>query len=307
MKKWKTPLRIVSGLAFVILVPLLVRSCLLSEGSWVTCRITTPEGEIRLRVYPDKAPVTAANFLRYVEAGLYSGTTFFRVVTPGNQPRDKIRIEVIQGGGVDEKKCFPPIAHETTKMTGLKHKDGTVSMARAEPGTASCSFFICIGRQPELDFGGRRNPDGQGFAAFGKVVKGMDVVRRIHGMDQEGQFLKKPIAITSLIRMMKPSEIPGNTGRGSWRTGGIGVIIEQIRFSLRRMTFKHVATLILVLGLLGWMAWRGHARRWARIESPVWEGSSWAAGRETAPWLRALALVVFLLAAALFAIMLIGM
>jgi peptidyl-prolyl cis-trans isomerase A (cyclophilin A) len=201
MKKLKMVLLIVSVLAFVILVTLPVRSCLSSKGKWVACRIETAAGGIVIRVYPDQAPVTAANFLRYVEAGLFNGTTFFRVVTPGNQPNSKFKIEVIQGGDVDEKKCFPPIALETTKTTGMRHKDGTVSMARAEPATATCNFFICIGDQPELDFNGRRNPDGQGFAAFGQVVSGMDVVRKIQGLDQENQFLKKPVLIRAIVRL----------------------------------------------------------------------------------------------------------
>ena len=187
----------------MITVPLGVRTCLLSEGRGVTCRISTAAGEIGLRLYPQRAPVTVANFLRYVEAGLYNGATFFRVVTPGNQPDNKVRIEVIQGGEVAEAKCFPPIVHETTEMTGLKHLDGTVSMARDAPGTASCSFFICIGDQPELDFGGRRNPDGQGFAAFGRVLSGMDVVRRIQRMEADRQTLKRPVAIMSITRLEK--------------------------------------------------------------------------------------------------------
>jgi peptidyl-prolyl cis-trans isomerase A (cyclophilin A) len=122
------------------------------------------------------------------------------VLTPDNQPDNDFKIEVIQGGNVADEKCFLPIAHETTKMTGLRHLDGTVSMARAEPGTASCSFFICVGDQPELDWGGRRNPDGQGFAAFGRMVAGMDVVRRIQAMEKEKQYLKKPLAIISIRR-----------------------------------------------------------------------------------------------------------
>ncbi len=197
----KRSLLLLASLAFLIGVPLAVRSCLLVEGDWTACRISTREGEIQVRVYPRKAPVTAGNFLRYVEAGLYDGTAFFRVVTPENQPRDPVRIEVIQGGDVDEKKCFPPIAHETTAMTGLKHRDGTVSMARDKPGTATSSFFICVGDQPELDFGGRRNPDGQGFAAFGRVVKGMEVVRRIQRQPADGQTLKRPVQILSISRV----------------------------------------------------------------------------------------------------------
>jgi peptidyl-prolyl cis-trans isomerase A (cyclophilin A) len=202
VKTMKKVLLIISSLAFVILVLPGEGTCLFSAPDGIICRLTTAQGEILVRVYPDKAPVTAANFLRYVEAGLYDGSSFFRVVTPDNQPNDKVRIEVIQGGDVADDKCFPPIIHETTKMTGLRHLDGTVSMARAEPGTATCSFFICVGDQPELDFGGRRNPDGQGFAAFGRVVQGMDVVRRIQKLDQEKQLLKNPVAIISLKKLL---------------------------------------------------------------------------------------------------------
>ncbi|MCU0277156.1 MAG: peptidylprolyl isomerase [Acidobacteria bacterium] len=188
-------------LAFIILVSFTVRSDPPPEGDGIICRITTNAGEIEIRVYPQLAPVTAANFLRYVEAGLYDGTTFFRVVTPDNQPNDKIRIEVIQGGDVAEEKCFPAIAHETTAQTGLKHVDGAVSMARAEPGTASSSFFICVNDQPELDFGGRRNPDGQGFAAFGRVTRGMEVVRRIQRLAADGQALMRPVPIRTISRV----------------------------------------------------------------------------------------------------------
>ena len=98
-------------------------------------------------------------------------------------------------------KGFPAIDHETTEMTGLRHLDGTVSMARSKPGSATSSFFICIGPQPELDFGGRRNPDGQGFAAFGRVVGGMDVVRTIHALPSKGQQLDPPIKILTVRRI----------------------------------------------------------------------------------------------------------
>ena len=191
----------VFALAFIVLALPGERTRPASEPAGVTCRMVTGEGEILIRVYPETAPLTAANFLRYVAAGLYDGTSFFRVVTPDNQPGDKVRIEVIQGGDVAGEKCFPAIAHETTALTGLKHEDGVISMARAEPGTATSSFFICVNDQPELDFGGRRNPDGQGFAAFGRVVKGMDVVRRIQKLDQEKQLLKKPVTIISLAKL----------------------------------------------------------------------------------------------------------
>jgi peptidyl-prolyl cis-trans isomerase A (cyclophilin A) len=163
--------------------------------------IRTELGEILIEVYPDKAPTTAANFLRYVDAGLYDGTVFHRTVTLSNQPKDQVKIEVIQAALLPADKTFPPIAHETTAASGLRHKDGTVSMARSAPGSATSSFFICINDQPELDFGGRRNPDGQGFAAFGQVLAGMDVVRKIHAQPAEGQTLKAPVKIISAVRV----------------------------------------------------------------------------------------------------------
>ncbi|MCK7482451.1 MAG: peptidylprolyl isomerase [Candidatus Moduliflexus flocculans] len=156
-----------------------------------------------------RAPVTAANFLRYVDAGLYDDSTFHRTVTRTNQPRDAVRIEVIQGGQIDEAKEFPPIVHETTLATGLRHFDGTISMARSKPGSATSSFF-CVGDQPELDFGGRRNPDGQGFAVFGRVVEGLDVVRTIHGLPAEGQQLMPAVRILSVRRLETVKKFPRN-------------------------------------------------------------------------------------------------
>jgi peptidyl-prolyl cis-trans isomerase A (cyclophilin A) len=117
-----------------------------------------------------------------------------------NQPVSPVKIEVVQGGDVAEEKCFPPIAHETTALTGLRHVDGAISMARLAPGTATSSFFFCVGDQPELDFGGHRNPDGQGFAAFGRVVAGMDVARKIHQIPCESQYLTTPVKILSITR-----------------------------------------------------------------------------------------------------------
>jgi peptidyl-prolyl cis-trans isomerase A (cyclophilin A) len=122
------------------------------------------------------------------------------MVTLQNQPNDSIKIEVIQGGLYEDNhpQALPPIAHETTNQTGVLHTDGVISMARMEPGTATCEFFICIGDQPALDYGGKRNPDGQGFAAFGKVVKGMDVVKEIHQTDAPDQWLEDGVKILSV-------------------------------------------------------------------------------------------------------------
>ena len=175
--------------------------------------IRTDQGDMLVEVDVVRAPVTAANFLRYVDARLYDGSTFHRTVTKDNQPDNAVRIEVIQGGQLGGDKEFPPIAHETTAATGLRHLDGTISMARGKPGTAASSFFICVNDQPELDFGGRRNPDGQGFAAFGRVVKGMEVVRAIQALAARGQQLAPPVRIISVRRADAPSkDIPRNQG-----------------------------------------------------------------------------------------------
>ncbi len=166
-----------------------------------TCNIKTSLGDITIELYPKKAPITVANFLKYVDAHLYENTTFFRSVTLNNQPKDSVKIEVIQGGEVDSTKVFAAIPLERTFKTGLLHKNGTISMARDNPDSATCSFFICINDQPSLDFGGKRNKDGQGFAAFGKVTKGMDVVRKIQQLAPNNeQYFKPPVLILSITR-----------------------------------------------------------------------------------------------------------
>jgi peptidyl-prolyl cis-trans isomerase A (cyclophilin A) len=167
--------------------------------------ISTSFGDIEVEVFRGRAPITSENFLRYVDDGLYDETTFFRTVIVENQPSSEVKIEVIQGGTMPRDRgypsTYPPIEHETTETSGLRHVDGAVSMARMGPGTATSSFFICIGDQPELDYGGRRNPDGQGFAVFGCVTEGMDVVREIHKQPHEGQRLDPPIAIITTRRV----------------------------------------------------------------------------------------------------------
>jgi len=168
--------------------------------------VSTEVGDITIEVFQDDAPVTSSNFLKYVDAGKYNRQTcFYRVVRLDNQPDKPIKIEVIQGGfyedSIIEKNQFSPIKHETTKETGILHKGGVISMARMEPGSASSEFFICINDQPELDFDGKRNPDGQGFAAFGKVVNGMDVVRKIQQLKDNNQYLLKPVKIKLVKRI----------------------------------------------------------------------------------------------------------
>jgi peptidyl-prolyl cis-trans isomerase A (cyclophilin A) len=168
----------------------------------VSILIQTDRGDIEVELDSAKAPITVGNFLRYVDGKFYDGGRFHRTVKPDNQPVSKVKIEVIQAG-IDPsrvKEEFPPIKLERTRDTSLRHKDGTLSMARNGPDTATSDFFICIGDQPELDFGGKRNPDGQGFAAFGRVVKGMDVVRKSQSAPAEGQDLKPPIKILKVTR-----------------------------------------------------------------------------------------------------------
>jgi peptidyl-prolyl cis-trans isomerase A (cyclophilin A) len=163
-------------------------------------RLETDKGNIELEVDGIHAPVSTQNFLKYVTKNLYSGGSFFRTVTMANQPDNQIKIEVIQAGPEKQNEnAFPPIALEKTSVTGIHHFNGTLSMARNGPDTATSNFFICIHDQPELDFGGKRNPDGQGFAAFGHVTSGMDIVDLIQTSPAQGQTLTPPIQIKHAV------------------------------------------------------------------------------------------------------------
>lgn len=165
--------------------------------------IETTMGDIEVELDTKAAPVTVRNFLHYVEERFYNNGRFFRAVTLANQPDDKVKIQVIQveADQARAKEFAPPIPLERTSATGLRHLDGTLSMARAGPDTAQDSFSICVGDQPELDFGGKRNPDGQGFAAFGRVIRGMEVVRKIQAGPAEGQQLRPPVLIQRAVRL----------------------------------------------------------------------------------------------------------
>jgi peptidyl-prolyl cis-trans isomerase A (cyclophilin A) len=146
----------------------------------------TDAGSFVVEVYADRAPASSASFLAYVDQGLYEGAAFYRTVRKDNDKGSPV-IEVVQGGLLDEGRELPPVPHESSLFTGLLHTDATISLARAEPGTGGgAAFFICIGDQPGLDYGAIRNPDGLGFAVFGKVIEGMDVIRAIHKMDANG-------------------------------------------------------------------------------------------------------------------------
>jgi peptidyl-prolyl cis-trans isomerase A (cyclophilin A) len=191
-----------SFISLLILMLCLAGFCRAADENPVVL-IKTDLGNIKVEIFAEKAPITATNFLRYVDAGLFKGASFYRVVRLDNQPNNTIKIEVIQGGlgFSDEERPFPPIEHETTVKTGILHKDGVISMARSAPGSATSEIFICLGDQPELDFGGKRNPDGQGFAAFGRVIEGMEVVRKIQQQPDDSQMLKEPVTIDNIERV----------------------------------------------------------------------------------------------------------
>ena len=187
----------------IIYLSIALSICLIScKPAGPVIIISTTMGDIELELYPEQAPITVANFIAYIDSGLFEGGSFYRTVTMDNQPDNDIKIEVIQGGrsGMLSRAGIEPIVHETTEVTGIKHLDGTISMARSDPGTASSEFFICINDQPSLDFGGMRNPDGQGFAAFGQIISGMDVVRAIQKTEVKGQFLANVVKINNIVR-----------------------------------------------------------------------------------------------------------
>ncbi|WP_337187515.1 peptidylprolyl isomerase [Phenylobacterium sp.] len=175
-------------------------------------RIETAHGAIVVELYRDKAPVTVANYLRYVDRGLFNGATFYRASRPpGYTATD---YGSIQGGlQNDPAKVLPPIAHEPTTRTGLKHGDGTISMGRHAPGTAQADWFITLGDMSYLD-ADPKNPRGApGFAAFGQVVEGLDVVKTIIALPvdpnrgegaMKGEMLVRPVRITRISRAAAP-------------------------------------------------------------------------------------------------------
>jgi peptidyl-prolyl cis-trans isomerase A (cyclophilin A) len=151
-----------------------------------------------------EAPVSSAYFLADVDAGTLDGSSIFRIVNVDNQPANHpAKIEVIQMGlRENDPSIVPTIAHESTNMTGLRHKRGAVSLARFAPGAVYHSFFVCMRDEPCLDAGGARNPDGLGFATFGYVSEGFEELQRIfkeHGFGVE--YLGKPIRLRTLRRI----------------------------------------------------------------------------------------------------------
>ena len=164
--------------------------------------IETELGSIEADLDSARAPITVTNILRYIDGKLFDGARFFRAVRMDNQPGDSVKIEVIQLSISRENAArgFPPIPLERTNVTGIRHLDGTLSMARSGPDTGTSSFSIVINEQPEMDFGGKRQPDGQGFAAFGRVTKGMDVVKKIQSQPFNAQRLVTPVQVVRITR-----------------------------------------------------------------------------------------------------------
>ncbi|MGZ2369422.1 peptidylprolyl isomerase [Ancylomarina sp. YFZ004] len=183
---------------------LLLSCCLFacSKPEYPIVEIETILGSIELEIYENKAPITAKHFSSNVDNQVFDKACFYRVVHMDNQEGRDIKIEVIQGGLFHDSivDIMPTIKHESTNKTGILHLDGVISMARNKPGTACTEFFICVGDQPHLDAGGLRNSDNEGFAAFGRVIKGMDVVRKIQKQREENQMLIERIPISVMNR-----------------------------------------------------------------------------------------------------------
>jgi len=190
----------------VLAVALLLQS---ANTPSVRVILDTDLGSITVEVDVARAPITAANFLKYVDDGFYDGGRFHRAVRPATERRTDVPIQVVQAGINPARRAdaFPAIPLERTRATGLTHADGVISMARGGPDSARSDFFLCIGDQPDLDFGGRRNADGQGFAAFGRVVDGMDVVKRIQtaAVRPGTETLDPPITILKARRAGSPA------------------------------------------------------------------------------------------------------
>ena len=179
----------------------------MAQDGTVRVAVKTAKGVITLQLEAAKAPITVKNFLRYVDARLYDKSSFYRASHVSNAPDHGL----VEGGlRGDPKKVLKPIAHESTAKTGLTHKDGTVSMARRNPGTATADFFIVVGDQPGFDADPSGAGDKDGFAAFGQVIDGMDVVHAIFdgkvsptaGVGaMKGEMLSPPVTIVSIRRI----------------------------------------------------------------------------------------------------------
>ncbi len=180
-------------------------SCTPTKYKESTVKIETNFGDIIVELYPEKAPETVKTFLSYVDSGYYKNSSFYRVLKAEDQPSNAFKSELIQGGiwqsDYKKQQTIPGIPLENTKQTGILHKNGVISLARTTPMTGNTEFFICLGDQRAYDYGGSANPDGQGFAAFGKVIEGMEYVKQIHDQPDNATTFTPPIKIKNIIRL----------------------------------------------------------------------------------------------------------
>lgn len=181
-----------------------ILACSQTDSSKPIVIIETAYGDIEVELYANKAPKTVAAFLSYVDSDFYNKANFYRVLNGDNQPSNAPKSELIQGGIWKAKNRVAAqqkgIEHEPTNQTGILHKSGTISLARTTPGTASTEFFICVGDEPGLDYGGENIADKQGYAAFGKVIKGMEIVLKVYRQHEVDQYFDPPITIFSIKR-----------------------------------------------------------------------------------------------------------
>lgn len=189
-----------------MLLAAIVSTCL-QFAAPVVVVFETAAGNFEVAVDVAHAPVTSANFLKYVDDGAYNTGFFHRTVRPDTETRTDFPIQVIQASPATGSRAYSPIALERTSVTGIKHLAGTLSMARSGADSATSDFFVCMTDTPSLDFGGQRNADGQGFAAFARVISGMDVIRKIQMSPTDPvppgrnpQTLKPQIAIRKAYR-----------------------------------------------------------------------------------------------------------
>ncbi len=183
---------------------LILASCNSGNPNEPRVRIETGVGDIELALFPQKAPKTVAAFLALVDSGYYDNASFYRVLKNDNVPAE-YNTGLIQGGIFESNykasTTTRRIEHESPRQTGLSHLSGTVSMARTTAGSASSEFFICIGDQQQFDSSSRGNSDGLGYAAFGMVKSGMDVVQKIQNKKSNGEHFVTPIRIISVKRL----------------------------------------------------------------------------------------------------------
>ena len=176
---------------------LMIFSCTQKNFDHPHIVIETTMGDIEAELYPDKAPKSVAAFTSYIDSGFFKDASFYRVLREEDDATGK-NTGLIQAGLWPEKKTVSGIEHESTKQTGLSHTNGILSLARTAPGTATTEFFICIGDQTQFNAGNARQPDSLGYAAFGKVVKGMDIVRVIQSKPVNGDHFVKKINIKNI-------------------------------------------------------------------------------------------------------------